>query len=143
MDTNKGKFHNLISFAFVASSIALIMGLSIIATYSIKSDPANNYELEIQLLILIIISFLINLLVPVTKNIRVGILITLPTLFVLLYFYQIRPFFEYPVPNRFYYIIAVACTFGPLLEIFELMCIVLFSRLGTIVNTRLFSKHID
>jgi hypothetical protein len=142
MGINKRMIQSLISFSFVASSIAILMGLIIDPTHSIVYNPADVYiVLALQFLILIIFTFLVNLLIPVAKNTRMGVLITIPTFIVLLYFYQIYPFFDNDISNRFYYIVTVACLFGPILEILELIVIFLFSRLGTIANTKLLLKH--
>jgi hypothetical protein len=143
MITGKSKGKTLTSFSFVSSFIALLIGLLIIATHSIAYNPADVYmSLILELLILIIMTFLLNLFIPIVKNIRMGILIAIPSFLELFYFYQIRPFFDYGIPNRSYYIITVACIFGPLFESIELICIVVFSRLGTIINNRIHVEHV-
>ncbi len=143
MNTGKSKGKTLISFSIVSLFIALLIGLLIIATHSISYNPADVYiVLTLQLLILITMTFLINLIFPVVKNMRMGILIAIPSFIELLYFYQIRTFFDHLIPNRLYYIITVVFIFGPFFELIELISIVVFSRLGTIINNRIHAEHI-
>jgi hypothetical protein len=93
---------------------------------------------------IIIIPLLINLLIPVAKNLRWAIIITIPTLCVLLLFILIKSYsVSFDAQTKLtdpWYFIAMNCFEGPIVALLILVPFSLAGWFGALLNRKMAMK---
>ena len=106
----------------------------------------RSWQLIVLLLVeIIIIPFLTNLLLPVAKNFRWALIITIPTLCVLLSFVLIKSYsISFDLQGKLtdpWYFIAMNCFEGPIIALLILFPVSLAGWCGAFLNRKMARKY--
>jgi hypothetical protein len=144
-DNLKSTFNILRKAALVAIFPCVGMGLLLFIVIDKHLKDIKTWQLiGLILAEIIIIPLLINLLIPVAKNLRWAIIITIPTLCVLLLFILIKSYsVSFDAQTKLtdpWYFIAMNCFEGPIVALLILVPFSLAGWFGALLNRKMAMK---
>lgn len=143
MDLNHDNPRTLLSFVFVATAPVVMMIIFITVITLIPRSTFKPYLLALSFLLIHVSAFVANRIKPIATDEFKATIIALPSALVLLFFIPINAYFISRELDDLWYLIRLSCFIGPTIAFLSLIITAFCSRLGAIVNKKLFSKQVD
>jgi hypothetical protein len=145
-DSLKSTFYILRKATLVAIVPCVGMGLLLFIVIDKHLIDIKTWQLIGLLLAeVIIIPMLTNLLIPVAKNLRWAIIITIPTLCVLMLFILIKSYsISFDAQGKLtdpWYFIAMNCFEGPIVALLILFPFAIAGRFGALLNKKMAMRY--